>query len=284
MTLKEFIYELENTFSNFAETGDIDRVAIKGWVISCLRKFGKNICDKREIIVTVKNSQARLPETFKSLILALNLEKNSYKIEGETKESFIYRERLEQEGYYDWSAQKFVPNCNTKLVTESIVMDKQAVELYYTPQYLSLVKGFKKDSFDVDCLNLHPSIREAYPHQINISGNTLQANFKNGKIYLQYNSLPADEDGEVIIPEFTTSDIKDYIENYVKIKIGESLILNNKNPTGVQSLYSSWKMDEKRLWMNAKSEATFNGLPKNWHKNYNRKLQMDFNNYKLPRF
>jgi hypothetical protein len=283
MTLKEFIYELENTFSNFAETGDVDRIAIKYWVISCLRKFGKNICDKREAIVTVKNSQAKLPETFKSLILALNLEKHSYEVKDGDKERFIYRERLEQEGYYDWSEQKFVPNCNTKLVTESIIIDNKAINLYYTPEYLSVVKGFKKDSFDVDCLNLHPNIREAYSHQININGNTLQANFKEGKVYVQYNSLPSEEDGEVIIPEITTGDIKAYIENYVKIKIGESLILNNKNPTGVTSLLQMWKADERGLWMGAKSEANFHGLPKDWHKNYNRKLQVEFNKYNLQK-
>ena len=45
MRISEFYAEIETTFQNFAETGDIDRISIKGWVISCLREFGKNICD-----------------------------------------------------------------------------------------------------------------------------------------------------------------------------------------------------------------------------------------------
>src|SRR6187402_183469 len=114
-SLSEFTAEIETTFSNFAETGDIDRVAIKTWVIACLRKFGKNICDQREAIVEVKNSQATLPETFKSLILALDLTPAGYKINGDVekaKDSFIYRERIEQSGYYDFSSKTFIDDCS----------------------------------------------------------------------------------------------------------------------------------------------------------------------------
>lgn len=289
MTLTNFFAEVETTFSNFAETGDIDRLSIKGWVISCLREFGKNICEKREAIIEVKNSQAKLPETFKSLILALDLTPEGYKIHGDVekaKDSFIYRERIEQSGYYDWIEKVFVPSCaEAKVITESIVCNHQAVDLYYKPNYLSVVKGFKKDSFDVDCINLHPSIREAYPNQISINKTTLQTNFKEGRLYIQYNSLPTSEDdGEVEIPFFTTGDIEKYIENYVKIRIAENLILNSKNPTGVTSLLQMWIQQSISLRNAAKSEANFSGLPKNWYKNYNRKLQIEFDKYNLPRF
>ncbi|HSE99909.1 MAG TPA: hypothetical protein VLA48_03350 [Nitrososphaeraceae archaeon] len=287
MTLENFIAELETTFSIYFETGDIDRVSIKTWVIACLREFGKNICEQREAIVEVKNSQATLPETFKSLILALDLTECGYEIKGDKekiKDSFIYRERIEQAGYYDWITREFITDKkNGKLITEAIVVNNVPVEFYYSPNYLSVVKGFKKDSFDVDCLNLHPSIRNNYKNQISINKNTLQTNFKSGRIYLQYNSLPVDEDGEIIIPEISTSDIVKYIENYVKIRIGENLILNNKNPTGISQLLSMWISQDRAFRLAAKSEANWHGLGK-FDENYRHKLQVDFNKYNLPRF
>lgn len=286
-TLNNFFAEIETTFANFAETGDIDRLAIKGWVISCLKQFGKNICEKREAIVEVKNSQAKLPETFKSLILALDLTPAGYKIHGDVekaKDSFVYRERIEQSGYYDWTTHEFQPSCaKAKVITESIVCNSQACDLYYYPNYLSVVKGFQKDSFDVDCLNLHPAIREAYPNQISINKNTLQANFKEGRLYIQYNSLPM-EDDEIMIPEITTGDLVKYVENYVKIRIAENLILNNKNPTGVTSLLQMWLGQDRALFLAAKSECNWSGLSKGWDTMYRNKLQVEFNKYKLPSF
>ena len=287
MTLKEFFAEISTTFASYQETGDIDFVSVKMWVTSCLRQFGKNICEQNEAIIDVKNSQATLPENFKSLILALELASEGYNILGDrekAKDSFIYRERIEQPGYYDWVTRQFIPNCQDgKLITESIVMNEQAAEFYYKPTYLSVVKGFNKESFDVDCLNLHPSIRNAYPNMISINKNTLQTSFKEGKLYIQFNSLPM-EDGEISIPEISTGDILLYIENYVKIRIAENLILNAKNPnSGLQSLLQMWLAQNRQLFLAAKSESNWLGLG-NFSKNYNRKLQVDFNKYSLPSF
>lgn len=289
MLLKEFFAEIESTFALYQETGDIDRVSIKTWVISCLRQFGKNICEKREAILEVKNSQAKLPETFKSLILALDLTPAGYKIHGDVnkvKDSFIYRERIEQSGFFDWTSQTFYDDCSAKKITETMVIDNDKLDLYYSPNYLSVVKGFKKDSFDVDCINLHPSIREACPNQISINKSTMQTNFKEGRVYIQYWGLPlSEEDGEVEIPEITTGDILLFITNHVKIQIAENLILNNKNPnSGLQSLLSLWMQQVIPLRNAAKSEASFNGLPKNWDKIYNLRLQVDTAKYNLPRF
>jgi len=286
MTLNNFFAEIETTFANFAETGDIDRLSIKTWVIACLRQFGKNICEKREAIVEVKNSQAKLPETFKSLILALDLTPTGYKIHGDVekaKDSFIYRERIEQSGFYDWTTFEFKPSCaEAKVITESIVCNNQPCDLYYYPNYLSVVKGFKKDSFDVDCINLHPSIREAYPNQISINKSTLQANFKEGRIYLQYNSLPM-EDDEIMIPILTTGDLEKYVENYVKIRIAENLILNSKNPTGITNLLSMWMGQDRALFLAAKSESNWSGLG-DFSNKYKRKLQIEASKYNLPKF
>lgn len=289
VSLKNFTAEIENTFSNFSETGDIDRVSILTWVISCLREMGKNICDQREGFVEIKNSQGNLPETFKSLILALKLRPEGCQILGDkskAEKSYIYKQRIEQPAYFDWVTHEYVTNCKTKIITEKVIMDTEAAEFYYSPELLSVVKGFKKDSFDVDCVNIRPGIREAYSHNISIQGRTIQTNFREPcRLYVQYNSLPCDEENQLVLPEYTTGDFVKYVENYVKIKIAENLILNNKNTNGgLQSLLQMWLQQNVMLRNAAKSECNYHGLPTGWNKGYKRKLQIEQSMFNLPKF
>ena len=285
-TLSEFIAEIESTFSIYAESGDIDRILIKTEVISCLNEFGKNICEKREAFVPIKNSQGKLPDTFKSLILALNLEPRGYTIFGDREramDSYIYRQRIEQPAYFDWVTNEYVSTCESKIITEKIIMNDQPAELYYSPQFLSVVKGFKKDSFDVDCLNLHPSIRNSYPWNININRRTIQTNIKSGNFYIQYNSLPTDDEGEIIIPEITTGDLLKYVKNHVKLKIVEDLTLKNKNTQGIMQFVPLWKADEVKLRNGAKSEANYNGLSQNWGKGLKKYRELQMSQFDLPK-
>lgn len=282
-TLSEFISEIEESFSNYTESGDINRVSIKTWVIECLNKMGKNICDRTEKIIDIKNSQGYLGDDFKSLILALKLYPKNYAyVEDRPVESFIYRQRIENPAYFDYIEQVYVPNCDSKIVTERIVYDNRKMEIYHEPQFLSVVKGFKKTSFDVDCVNLHPSIRNSYNDMISITGRTIHTNFSDGKVYVQYNSLPTDEEGEIVIPEYTTGELVLWIQNYVKVKIAEDLILKNKNPQGVAQLLPMWMQNMKPLFLGAQSEVNYQGLDKNWAKKYKRKLQFDIAKFNLP--
>jgi hypothetical protein len=287
VTLEEFIAEIETNFSIYSATNDIDKVSIKTWVINELRQFGKNICDKRETILDIKNSRVLLPETFKSLILAVKLEPNDElgnKPQPERK-LIIERQRLENPAEWTTTTRDYFVNfCETKIITEKVYAYEDPEERYYNPQFLSLVKGIQKDTLDVDCLNLHPSIRDNYPHKISITNRTLNTNFKEGKIYIQYNSLPADQDGEIAIPIISTGDIKNYIENKVKIKIGEDLMLNQKNPAGLPELLRLWFQQDRLLEIKARSEANWSGIPKDWSTQERIKNTARQDRFNLPRY
>ena len=146
-----------------------------------------------------------------------------------------------------------------------------------------MVKGIKKDGIAVDCLNLHPSIRNSYKKEINISGNTLNANFSEGSVYIQYFSIPSNELGEIEIPEITTGDILEYIKQYIKVEIAEKLIANNQQPGGLAQLYPSWKSELPMLKSAALKEAKFSGLTKNWSKNFKALNKREFAFFNLPR-
>lgn len=283
--MSEFIAEMETTFQNYADSNDLDRISIKGWVIDRLRMFGKNICDYRETIIGVKGSKALLPENFKSLIMALKLDVTDSSTPQERYKEIPYKRYISHDVTWDSISQEYIKdNCKSQEIVEKLIVERQDITKYSNLTPLSLVKGIQKNTLDVDCYNLHPSIRNAYSNQINITNRTINANFKEGVLYLQYNSLPSDEDGEIIIPIITTGHIKEYIENYVKIKIAENLILNNKNPTGVAQLIPMWIGQDNKFYLQAKSESNWSGLNNtNWQKEVYLKNRQNQNRYNLPK-
>lgn len=279
----EFMAEIESIFQSYVETNDIDRISIKGWVIDKLRGFGKNICETREVVMTVENSKVLLPENFKSLILALKVE-GEIQDEKDRYKEIPFKKYVTNDVIWDSPSQEYIKNaCQSQVVIESLIQDRQPIEHYMHMTPLSLVKGIQKSALDGDCYNLHPSIRNTYPHQINITNRTINANFKRGLIYVSYNSLPSDEDGEIAIPILTTSDIYRHILLDVKIRIVENLLINNRNAESLKQLLQLWLPQLRQSYIEAKSEANFFGLKKGWEKEMYNKNRQNQNRYNLPK-
>ena len=287
VTLDEFTAEIESIFKNYSDTNDIDRVLIKTCVINELRQFGKNICIKKETIVDIKNSRVLLPETFKSLVMALKLQETDELTGLPKTEKKLILERQRIENPAEWSSitrDYFVNYCESKIVTEKVYSYSEPNQKYYRTYNLSLVQGMQKDTLDINCLNLHPSIRNSYPDKISITNRTLNTNFKEGKVYMQYNSLPCDEQGEIAIPIISTGHIREYIENQVKIKIAEDLIIGQKNPQGLISIMPMWNQNKRLFFIQARSEANWNNFDqKEWSKRKQAENAARMNAYNLPR-
>jgi hypothetical protein len=283
VTLDEFIADLETTFSNYAATNDIDRNSVKGWVIDCLRRFGKNICDKRETIVEIKNSRGLLPETFKSMILGLKLTSDGKIKKQSDKRLIVEKQKIENPAYWsDVTNDYFVDNCNSKITTEKIYTHYEHEDRCYDYQWLSLVPGMKSDTIATDCLNLNPVIRNTFPDQISITNRSVNTNFKIGSIYMQYNALP-ESDGEIAIPIISTGSIKEYVENEIRIKLAETLGINEKNSQSLNQWIPLWMQQRRLLFIEAKSEANWKGLPKGWDRNMYNKNRMNAERYTLPK-
>lgn len=282
-TLTEFTAEIIAKFPTYEK--DIDKISIKTDVIDRLRKLGNNITYINETILEVENSKAKLPEDFKSLKLALKIKPKGCEIKGDKKqatESYIYKERIENPAYFDEVNQEYVTTCGSKLITEKITLNNSNLTYYYEPTWLSVTKGFNKTGFGVECLNLHPSIRNKYPHEINITQRNINTNFSNGQIYVQYYSLPTNEEGEIVIPEYTTGDIYNYIETYVKVRIAEDLIANNLNPQGIVQLYPTWVSQLRDFKRAALTESKFHGLGKKWQGKVKSINRREINKFNLP--
>ena len=261
ISLEQFTAEIESSLSNYAESNDLDRQSIKTWVIQALRKFVKNICEKNETVVEVKNSRALLPESFKSLTFAVKVKTKPF-TPTEEKELVSERTYIENPAIWDSITQEYVVNyCETRIGTEK-VYNYTEPNKFYGYELLALAPHINKETVDTNCFNLHPTIAEK-PNEINIVSRTLNANFKEGFIYLRYNSLPQ-VDGEIAIPILTTGGLYDYVENNIKWKIAENLIANNKNSLGVGQLYQTWKAEDRSLLHTAQTEAKMAGFSKGW--------------------
>ena len=266
VSLEQFTAEIETSLSNYSDSNDIDRQSIKTWVIQALRKFGKNICEKNETVVEVKNSRALLPETFKSLTFAVKVKTKPF-TEEESKQLVLERKYIENEAQFDPLTQEYVVNyCSTKIVTEKVYSNIEPPK-FYGYELLALSPHINKDTVDSSCFNLHPAISQK-PNEISISARTLSANFKESYIFLRFNSLPMGADGEVAIPILSTGDIYNYIFNLVRVNIIENLILNNKNATTAGQLYQTLKAELRDLEHKAQTESKMSGLSKDWNRRF----------------
>ena len=266
VSLEQFTAEIETSLSNYAESNDIDRQSIKTWVIQALRKFGKNICEKNETVVEVKNSRALLPETFKSLTFAVKVKTKPF-TEEESKQLVNEKSYIQNPAVYDILSGDYIVNyCQTYITTEQTYTNVEPTK-FYGYELLALAPHINKNTIDVDCFNLHSSIASK-PNEINIINRTLNANFKESYIFLRFNSLPMGADGEVAIPILSTGDIYNYIFNLVRVNIIENLILNNKNATTAGQLYQTLKAELRDLEHKAQTESKMSGLSKDWNRRF----------------
>lgn len=286
MTFSEFFAEITTDLSSYSDSNDIDKNSVYLWVINQLRIFGNNVCMLNEKIVNIENSKGTLPKEFKALRLAISLEPMGYHVHGDKSvlqtHDYIIRQYVEDPAFFNEVTQEYVRGCKSKIITEKITVNNTNIDYYYNYGWLSLVRGIDKKVLSADCLNIHPSVRDSYPNEINITGHILNTNFPKGRVYVQYYGLPTDEEGDLIIPEITTGDILAYITNYVKVQIAENIITNNKNPQGLAQLYPVWKQEQRELKRAAIVEAKFAGLSKNWHIKYKILNKREFASYTLP--
>jgi len=289
MYLEEFIAEIESDLSSYAESGDIDKISIKRWVTNELKRFGNDVLETGEEVLKVENSSATLPKTFKSLILALRVDVDRYECEGDKKlieDSYIYKQYINNPAYFVESTGQYQTTCNSSIVTEKITIHaKNTLNIHYkNPKFLSITKGIKNTGvLDPKCLNLHPMIRENAKYEASITGNHINTNFRDGFIYIQYKMLPTDENGELMIPETRNGFLEKYLEFYVKSRIVENLIANNRNPQSIAQMLQLYKQEAQNYLPLALREVKFTGLGEHWMKRFKALSHRNILTYNLPK-
>lgn len=286
MKLDSLIAEIEVDLAQYKAAGLIDKTSLVRWANNALKKFGQSICTRTEKVLQVEGGQCSLPEGFHSLQLAVKCNPASYYYEEEDvnvlQNSIVWKERFERST--KWNS--CTPCCKTEgesIITENVYINEKLITFYYeSPSILKLGKTFKKDVCAKDCRNLF--ITEN-PYEINIIGNTLQTNFTDGTVYIQYYGLEVDEMGLPIIPDTPRGELATYIEMYLKKKLFEKFIMNG-DENNVATLLQYYSQQENQQYPKALADSKF--LTFNWN-SYgkvmaNNRINMLRNEYLLPKF
>lgn len=264
MTVDSFIADLKARYGKFDNAGMIDELSVYKWIVEALKPFGSNIMTLQETVLEVSNGVVKLPDSFFSLYVAYKCDPLGYCINSEKntpqlQQSIMWTERVERSNKWN-SCDPCCVEEEEKIIKETLYYNNCEVDFYYkTPRLLKLGKRFQKTNAHKKCRNL--IVRDC-PYEINIVGKTLQANFEEGDIYMQFYGLPTAEDGKVMIPDTARGELERYVEYYVKLNMFEDILITNPDPN-IRSLFEYYVGKEQIQKGNALTDTKFSTLTPN---------------------
>jgi hypothetical protein len=286
--IESIIVEIRSELSKLADAGLIDDNSLYRDAVKGLKALGTDVMTLQETVIELRNGQHMLDLGFHSLYLAYLCEPDGYvktcqDVEQHTLlDSMVYKERTEKST--TWS--ECDPCCETveeKVIRENIyIAGKPSAQFRYkNPTLLTLGKGLLRSSA---CHNrCRNKLERDNPNQIDIIERTLQANFKEGHIYMQYYGLQKEEDGTVSIPESPNGHIETYIEYHLKSKLAERLISNN-DAAWLSQLYPVWIQKASTAKGNAIAELKMTKLTPKALMGMNRSGKLESLQYELPNY
>lgn len=259
----------------------IDRASIYRWTFLALRAFGKSIMEVKEHVEPISNFRGNLPNDFGQLSLAVFCEKDSYKVVKGGKDhlmnSYIWTEKLG--GIYESDDCTLTPSCEQPkgmcVIERAYYNDGQGeVEINYkNPQYVKLGRNIISGGCTNNCVNRN--VKQS-PYSIDIQGNKILANFREGNIYMQYYGLPQDEDGLPIIPRTRLGYLERYIEQHLRNKLLKEAMYS-KDVSNIQGLIQYDLQEEQDLLVRAMQDARDDSIQMLMHTiSENRKRRASF--------
>jgi len=259
------IEEVKNKLRKYSDSGLLDDNSMYREIVLGLKKFGNSVCELHEAVIHVKNGKGELPDNFSSLSFAylcepLGYEKDSNVEVHDLQSSYFYTERVEN----STSWNECSPCCKDKeekVIKESLYFVDGKVDFYYkNPVLLKLsTKSLKKNAINADCRN---RIVRDNPEVIDINARTMNANFKEGYVYINYLGLPVDEDGKIEIPETYNGELEKYLE-YRLLSETTLDLMGNNDAAGIQSLYTEYRRLESISLKNAVNDLKMNAINPN---------------------
>lgn len=261
-TITQLKAEIKTDFKSYEESGLIDDISLDLWIRNALQRFGGNIQTLQEKTIEVSNGQAKLPDNFYSLHLAVKCAPTKHEVicgeEDELQSVYQYRVRTEAQREWDNQSNQYKTE-SYKEVTEKIFFHngKSEVDFHYRhTNFLRLTKGFVKEKCHKSCVNLSKHLTYDSPYEINIQGDYVQANFNKGFIYIQYYGLQTNEEGDILIPDMSSSRVYEYLMYHCKRRILEN-IWQNGDEDNLQNKIQYMLQMERDAFSVAMTEAKF---------------------------
>ena len=203
------ISQVKQGLRSYFDSGSLNEILIPTYIYDCLRKLGVRAMEYNEDFITIEEFKGKLPNNFLSLKDAYLCNSN-YEVNSPITTSLF-------EYYKKVNCSDCLEGCDTEceVFTHKYESVPSWVITKMTPTLLKVNFSCKKHCSD-DC----KGIFENSDNVINISKKSISTNFNSGTIYLQYWSLPQDEDG-LMVPEIV--EVEQYIINYLYFKLFEEL-------------------------------------------------------------
>lgn len=275
------IADIRAELSTFDSLDQIDDLSLYRWASTELKRFGATICIDTDDVIEVRKGKAILPNNFYMLLKAVKCEPFAYECKLEDKSylqnSHFWIERVERSNRWD-SCEECCVEETENIITENIYYEHREMKFQYVKsEPLKLVGGPTPNDCLGDCAS---QFKCKSPFEIQISGNTLYANF-DGSIYINYKGLPIDENGIPCLPETDLGRVAEYIENYLKYKIFETWYINGDEKDIVQKvqfLYQRYKSG----FQEAMSDAKMTGYPFEMYEKMKLRNRIQTLNFEVP--
>lgn len=254
MTFTELLAGIKSTFKSYDSVGLINDIDVYDWYLEALKEFGALPFELYEEVLEVKNGEAKLPDGFRKLVLAVKCEPYTYSTphKDHLQQSRFWTERHEKSALWDTCSDCCVEE-SEKYIVEKLYYRSYECNYYYkNPTRLRLTEGINRKMCTSDCQNFK---EKKSPFEINIiKGKILQTNFTHGNVFIRYYGFEEDEDGFIEIPETFNGYLERYITDYVKGRLMESIVANGDATGGEQSLFALYRQDARDNKIKAMTE------------------------------
>lgn len=242
----------------------IDPPTVYRWIYQALRGFGLNIMQKKGKTIEVDNFKAILPKDFGKLSLLVFCERDKCKVgkgcEDKLIGTYFYSDRIKNKYIIetaiteDGCKEKETCKEREEIIEKFFISDGNCyVTLTHkNPYYVKLGRDVLYDICTNDCIN--KNIKDS-PYSVNIKGQIIYANFREGVLYCEYYAIPTDEEGLPIIPIIGRNKLEQYLEVMIKRKLLFELQLSG-DKVNIQYLYADLRAEEENLLKAAHADVS----------------------------
>lgn len=225
------ISRIKEDFSSFTNSGLVDQGKLYHHIKYILDLLGAMWYIRKEVILTIDSYKTELPEDFVLLESAYRCTYGGLVRQSPgillSRVTFDKLQDLDMDVHrYDGCSDPCCvkdTGCVFNKYEEIMINRGEYYENYHSPVLLQLGNVDTKRCCTNSCANLYSNCVDT----ISINQNKIFCNFKEGNIYLTYEAFPLDEEtGLPLIPN--NSKIEKCIEDYLKLKIIENIVVNKE--------------------------------------------------------
>lgn len=222
---------IREEFKSYFDSNSVDDLLWPTYVNKCLQKLGKGTYDIVEEVLYIENYEARLPDNFyavREAWLCADISGTPYRTPNSFYSQAASTDTIQVSPVISGSSpcqnvECVNPNCNGTecmpiLIQAVYKTNKETTNVSYRKMYLLKPGNISvRANCTLDCGNFGSSASDSF----DIRDNKFVVNFRCGTVYLKFYATDYDDVGSQMIPD--NFRIKEYIENYIKYKVFETL-------------------------------------------------------------